>query len=50
MFLQLTKDINDVKDDDLRKLKHYFNPILYIPDNPKTLFPAALKEMRVIID
>lgn len=50
MFLQLTKDINDVKDDDLRRLKHYFKPILYMPDNPKALFPTALEEMRVIID
>lgn len=50
MFLQLTKDINEVTDDDLRRLKKYFKPILYMPNDPKLINREALEEMRVIED
>lgn len=50
MFLQLTEDVNNVTDDDLRRLKNYFKPILYMPDGRCHLFPDAQNSRRVIID
>lgn len=47
-YLQLTEDINIVSDDDLRKLKKYFEPIL--PKAPLRLNPRESYFRRMIID
>lgn len=48
MYLQLTEDIEQVSDDDLRRLKNYFKPILI----PKTedQYHLCYANMRVIED
>lgn len=47
-YLQLTKDVNHVSDEDLRKLKKYFEPIL--PKAPFMLNPREAHFRRMIID
>jgi hypothetical protein len=47
-FLQLTEDINNVSNDDLRKLKRFFQPIL--PKAPICFFPSEATFSRMIID
>lgn len=47
-YLQLTEDIDNVSDEDLRKLKRYFQPIL--PKAPRMLFPYEAKHKRIVID
>ncbi|AGX44141.1 hypothetical protein [Clostridium saccharobutylicum] len=47
-YLQLTKEIDEVSDEDLRKLKKYFQPIL--PKASRMLFSSEAKYRRMIID
>ncbi|WP_252225263.1 hypothetical protein [Clostridium sp. ZBS2] len=48
VYLQLTENIDDVSDEDLRKLKRYFQPIL--PKASRMLFPSEASYKRMIID
>ncbi|AQS08728.1 hypothetical protein CLOBY_08380 [Clostridium saccharobutylicum] len=47
-YLQLTEMVDEVSDEDLRKLKRYFQPIL--PKASRMLFPSEAKHRRMIID
>lgn len=47
-YLQLTEDIDNVSDEELRKLKRYFQPIL--PKAQRMIFPYEAKHMRIVID
>jgi hypothetical protein len=48
MFLQLTEDIENVADDDLRRLKYYFMPIL--PPKTHPTYYKSYEHLRVITD
>lgn len=47
-YLQLTEEVDEVSDEELRKLKKYFQPIL--PKAPRMLFPSEASFIRIIID
>ncbi len=47
-YLQLTENVDDVSDEDLRKLKRYFQPVL--PKAPRMFFPSEALYRRMIID
>lgn len=48
VYLQLTEKVDEVLDEDLRKLKRYFQHIL--SKAPRMLFPSEAKYRRMIID